>query len=117
MATIIEIDPFQLIEDVPDFDGKAEELEIFMKIVEEIRKHVNADRLKLFDLTVRNKCVRANIILYIQLFYFLLFKILSKNSSSCSRVSLGLKYLVCAFRGEYHLSGNIKFVLKNFEAN
>lgn len=55
---------FNLLEGVPVFDGKPEELEIFILNVEEIRKFFEASLITLFDLRVRNKIVsKANIAL------------------------------------------------------
>ena len=55
---------FDLLEGVPEFDGKTEDLQMFTKHVEEIRKFVDPSFLLLFDLRVRNKIVsKANIAL------------------------------------------------------
>ena len=55
---------FDLLEGVPGFDGRAEDLEMFTKHVVDIRKFVDVSLLVLFNLRVRNKIVsRANIVL------------------------------------------------------
>lgn len=60
----MEVNAFQLLAGVPEFDGRAEELQMFTTHVDEIRKHVHTEQLTLFDLRVRNKIVaRANVTL------------------------------------------------------
>lgn len=58
MATTTML-PFQLLADVPKFDGKPEELEMFIKNIEGVRQLVEATFIELFDLRIRNKIVGA----------------------------------------------------------
>lgn len=60
----MDLSAFDLLVGVPEFDGKAEELEMFTKNVDEIRKLVHESLLTLFDLRVRSKIIaKANITL------------------------------------------------------
>ena len=55
---------FDFLQGVPEFDGRTEDLVMFTKHVEEIRKFVDPSLLLLFDLMVRNKILsKANIAL------------------------------------------------------
>lgn len=55
---------FSLLDGLPEFDGKPEELDMFLKHVEEIRKHIDVAFISLFDLRVRNKIIsKANVTL------------------------------------------------------
>lgn len=55
---------FTLLGGVPEYDGKPEELEIFIKHIDEIRQHAEPAMITLFDIRIRNKIVgRANIAL------------------------------------------------------
>lgn len=55
---------FEFLKSVPDFDGKAEELPLFIKSIEEIRQYVGGKCLTLFDLKIIHKIVnKANIAL------------------------------------------------------
>ncbi|XP_065356288.1 putative uncharacterized protein DDB_G0283431 [Calliphora vicina] len=51
---------FDLLEGVPEFDGRTEDLEMFTKHVEEIRKFVDASLLVLFDLRNNNRFISNN---------------------------------------------------------
>lgn len=53
---------FDFLKSVPNFDGKAEELPLFIKSIEEIRQYVEGTCLTLFDLKIIHKIVnKANI--------------------------------------------------------
>lgn len=60
----MQLNPFQLIANIPQFDGKPEDLQVFISNVDTIRLRVAAENLDVFDLNIRNKCVgKANITL------------------------------------------------------
>lgn len=48
---------FDLITSIPEFNGKPEELHLFIQQIEEVRKYVNPEFYSLFDIRVRNKIV------------------------------------------------------------
>lgn len=55
---------FDFLKSVPEFDGKAEDLSLFIKYIEEVRQYADTQQLVLFDLKIRHKIVgNANIAL------------------------------------------------------
>lgn len=55
---------FDFLSSVPEFDGKAEELSLFIRYIEEVRQHAETPQLTLFDLKIRHKIIgKANIAL------------------------------------------------------
>lgn len=53
---------FDLLASVPEFNGKPEELNIFVQHIDEVRRYAEEAQTKLFDLRIRTKIVgRANI--------------------------------------------------------
>lgn len=53
---------FDLLKSVPDFDGKEEDLTLFIEYIVDVRQHAEASYLRLFDLRIRHKIVgKANI--------------------------------------------------------
>lgn len=55
---------FDFLKSVPEFDGKTEDLSLFIQYIEEVRKHAETPQLVLFDLKIRHKIIgKANIAL------------------------------------------------------
>lgn len=55
---------FDFLKSVPEFDGKTEDLPLFITYIEEVRQYAEGPQLVLFDLKIRHKIVgKANIAL------------------------------------------------------
>lgn len=59
-----EYNIFEFLKSVPEFDGRAEDLTLFIQYIEEVRQHAVGAQLTLFDLRIRHKIVgKANVAL------------------------------------------------------
>lgn len=60
----MDLNAFKLLEGVPLFRGKAEELQIFITRIDEVRENVNQTLLRIFDIRIRYKIVsEANFVM------------------------------------------------------